>query len=79
MNESPWLNELEASKKLGVTKDTLRIWREIGYLKPGTHWRSAPSPQDNPWSPKVIYHVRWCKEIIDYWAKEDAPVSRQVA
>tara|TARA_Y100001968_G_scaffold330263_1_gene381608 strand:- start:895 stop:1134 length:240 start_codon:yes stop_codon:yes gene_type:complete len=79
MNESPWVNEELASEKLGVSEDTLRSWREIGYLKPGTHWRSSPVEEQIAWKPKVIYHLRWCKEIIDYWDNEDAPVSRLVA
>tara|TARA_Y100001968_G_C19366321_1_gene722697 strand:- start:802 stop:1041 length:240 start_codon:yes stop_codon:yes gene_type:complete len=79
MNESPWVNEKLASEKLGVTEDTLRLWREIGYLKPGTHWRSSPVEQQIPWTPKVLYHLRWCEEIIDYWNKEDAAISRLAA
>ena len=79
MKNSPWVDEDEASSKLGVSEETLKNWREIGYLKPGTHWRSSPADQPIPWKPKVIYHLRWCKEIIDYWQEEDAPISRLVA
>ncbi len=70
-----WLFEEDASKRLGVSKKTLRYWREIGYLKPGTHWRSAPDETSLPWNPKVIYHLRWCKEIIEYWKEKQAPLS----
>ena len=79
MKYTPWVNEKEASERLGVTEETLRNWREIGYLKPGTHWRSSPAEQPSPWTPRVIYHVRWCKEIIDYWRKEDAVINEIAA
>tara|TARA_Y100001968_G_scaffold319311_1_gene350642 strand:- start:887 stop:1126 length:240 start_codon:yes stop_codon:yes gene_type:complete len=79
MNDNPWVAEKEASERLGVTEKTLQLWREIGYLKPGTHWRSSPSQQKVPWTPTVIYHVRWCKEVIDYWRDQDAPVSTLAA
>ncbi len=79
MKETPWVNQKLASEKLGVSEETLNSWREIGYLKPGTHWRSSPENEHRPWKPSVIYHLRWCKEIIDYWDKEDAPISRLVA
>tara|TARA_Y100001968_G_scaffold303791_1_gene318256 strand:+ start:240 stop:479 length:240 start_codon:yes stop_codon:yes gene_type:complete len=79
MNKSPWADEKETSQLLGVSQQTLREWREIGYLKPGTHWRSSPSEESVPWTPKVIYHVSWCREIIEYWREEDAPVSNMAA
>ena len=75
MNENPWIYEKAASDRLGVTEQTLQRWREIGYLKPGTHWRSSPDIQPSPWKPKVIYHFRWCKEMIEYWQEQDAPVT----
>ncbi len=75
MNLNQWLLEEDASKQLGVSEETLRNWREIGYLKPGTHWRSAPGEDSLPWKPIVFYHLRWCKEIIDYWRDKDAPLS----
>ena len=43
MPNTQWLLEEDASRHLGVSQKTLQHWREIGYLKPGTHWRSAPS------------------------------------
>ena len=79
MLETPWVSESEASKRLGVTEVTLQKWREIGYLKPGTHWRSSPFDQPIPWTPKVIYHLSWCKEIIEYWRDHDAPLSNMAA
>ena len=79
MNENPWVNSKLASEKLGVSEKTLKSWREIGYLKPGTHWRSAPNEDQLPWQPKVMYHLRWCQEIIDYWDREDAPITRLAA
>ena len=79
MNENPWVSEKEASERLGVSEVTLRRWREVGYLKPGTHWRSSPNSQDKPWQPKVIYHLRWSSEVIEYWRLHDAPVSEIAA
>ena len=79
MDKSPWVNEEEASISLGLSEETLQKWREVGYLKPGTHWRSCPNEQPVPWKPKVIYHLSWCKEIIEYWREEDAPISSLVA
>ncbi|KGG12608.1 MULTISPECIES: hypothetical protein [Prochlorococcus] len=75
MKDTQWLDEIGASVELGVNPETLKLWREIGYLKPGTHWRSAPNNESMPWTPKVIYHLRWCKEVIEYWQKKDAPIS----
>ena len=75
MSSNQWLLEEEACKELGVSSETLENWREIGYLKPGTHWRSAHKVQAMPWKPEVIYHLRWCKEEIDYWLAQDAPIN----
>ncbi len=79
MSSNQWLLEEEASRKLGVSSKTLQHWREIGYLKPGTHWRSAPGQTSMPWKPDVIYHLSWCKEIIEYWRNRDAPLSEMAA
>ncbi len=79
MQEKQWFNEKDASNKLGVTPSTLKLWREIGYLKPGTHWRSSPNDESMPWTPNVIYHLNWCKEVIDYWKDRDAPISNMAA
>ena len=67
MKEPEWFSEKEASNQLGISQSTLRLWREVGYLKPGTHWRSSPNEECLPWNPNVIYHLRWCKEVIAYW------------
>ncbi len=75
MSSNQWFLEEDASKKLGVSSETLQHWREVGYLKPGTHWRSAETKNSKPWKPEVIYHLNWCKEIIDYWRNRDAPLS----
>ena len=74
MNDTTWVSSSEASQNLGVSEKTLSFWREIGYLKPGTHWRSAPNSHAIPWRPEVIYHLRWCKEEMDYWRSHDAPI-----
>ncbi len=74
MNENPWVSEKEASKQLRVSEQTLQFWREVGYLKAGTHWRSSPVSQPVPWTPEVIYHLRWCQEEIEFWREQDAPI-----
>ncbi len=79
MDNSPWVTSKEASDSLGVSEDTLKLWREIGYLKPGTHWRSDPDSRLVPWTPEVIYHLSWCKEEIQYWRDHDAAINQLAA
>ncbi len=74
MNQSPWVDSSEASKFLGISESALELMVERGYLKPGTHWRSAPITQQKPWKPKCIFHCRWCKEEMDYWLSHDAKI-----
>ncbi len=75
MSSNQWLLEEDACKHLGVSSKTLEHWREVGYLKAGTHWRSVESNSSMPWKPEVIYHLHWCKEIIEYWQNRDAPLT----
>ena len=75
MKENPWVTSSQASIQLGVSEETLQYWREVGYLKPGTHWRSSPNAQTAPWTPEVIYHLRWCREEMEYWRAQDAPIT----
>ena len=75
MRESQWVSSKHASDSLGVSETTLQLWREIGCLKPGTHWRSSQTSQAMDWRPEVIYHLRWFKEEIDYWLSQDAPIN----
>ena len=79
MKEHQWFSEKEASDRLGVNESTLRLWREVGYLKPGTHWRSSPSDDSLPWKPKVIYHLSRCKEVIEYWRNKDSALNNLAA
>ena len=79
MSSSQWLLEEEASRQLGVSSKTLEHWREVGYLKPGTHWRSSPNESSLPWKPSVIYHIRWCKEVIEYWRNKDSALNNLAA
>ena len=67
INKSIWLSEKEASKVLKVDEQLLEFFRERGYLKPGSHWKSSNEPEQLPWKPKVIYFLSECKEFIDYW------------
>ncbi len=79
MDNTPWVSSQKASEGLGVSEETLKFWREVGYLKPGTHWRTDPHSRFLPWTPEVIYHLPWCKEEIDYWRDQDAPINKKVA
>ena len=79
MKDNPWLGPKEASRLLGVSESTLQLWREIGYLKPGTHWRSSPNDDSLPWKPIVIYHLRWCREVIQYWRDKDSALTNMAA
>ena len=79
MSNSPWVSGEEASQRLGVSEKTLKFWRDVGYLKPGTHWRSSQREHSMPWNPEVVYHLRWCKEEIDYWLAQDAPINKIAA
>ena len=79
MSDTPWVSGKEASQRLGVSEKTLKLWRDVGYLKPGTHWRSSQRSHFRPWNPDVVYHLRWCKEEIDYWLAQDAPIKKIAA
>ena len=73
-----WLSEKEASEVLSVDKQSLELLREMGYLKPGSHWRSSNEPKQLPWKPKVFYRISGCKEVIEYWRQHD-PSFTQIA
>ena len=86
MKKSQWVSSTEASKIIGVSEKKLSEWREYGYLKAGTHWRSAPnnylirlSKKAKPWDPEVIYHIQWCKEEIEYWRAKDSKLLDKAA
>ena len=65
MIEKIWLSGKEASKVLRVDEQSLDFLREMGDLKPGSHWRSSNDPDQFPWNPKAFYLVSGCKEVID--------------
>ncbi len=66
-----WLSEKEASEVLSLEEKSLEVLREMGYLKPGSHWKSSNDPKQLPWKPKVFYCVSGCREVIEYWQKID--------
>ena len=74
-----WLSEKEASEVLRVDEESLEALREMGYLKPGFHWRSSNDPNQLPWKPKVYYFIRGCKEVIDYWKEKLASFDQKAA
>ena len=80
MNEpSIWLSEKEASEALRVDEKSLELWREMGYLKPGSHWRSSNDPNQLPWKPKVFYFITGCKKVIEYWQDNDDSFTQRAA
>ena len=64
-----WASSVEASNHLGISESTLNLWREIGYLKEGTHWRFLNCTNK---SLGVIYHLDWCQEEMEYWKSHHA-------
>tara|TARA_Y100001968_G_scaffold148636_1_gene135946 strand:+ start:1467 stop:1709 length:243 start_codon:yes stop_codon:yes gene_type:complete len=69
---SMWLSEKEASEVLRVDQQALELLREMGYLKPGAHWRSSNDPKQLPWKPKAFYSVSGCREVIESSQNNDA-------
>ena len=65
MLENVWYPSRLAAEKLGIRESQLSELREELYFKPGIHWRSSPSGQIKPWSPKAVYNVKACKKVID--------------
>ena len=65
MIEKIWLPGKEASEVLRVDEQSLDFLREMGDLKPGSHWKSSNDPDQLPWKPKAFYLISGCKEVID--------------
>ena len=78
MAEFTWVSSLEASNQLGVSENTLKTWREVGYLKSGTHWRCSDENNSNKHS-EFLYHLNWCKEEMEYWKSHHANIQGLVA
>ena len=74
-----WLSEKEASEFLSIDEQSLDVLREMGCLKPGTHWRSSNDPKQLPWKPKVFYCISKCKEVIEYWKDIEDSFDQMVA
>ena len=79
IEESNWLSVEEASEVLRVDQQLLEVMRERGYLKPGSHWRSSNDPKQLPWKPKVFYFISGCKEVIEYWQKNNDSSAQRAA
>ena len=79
IKEAKWLSLKEASEALRGEQQSLEVLREIGYLKPGAHWRSSNDPNQLPWKPKVFYLISGCKEVIDYWKDKSASFDKIAA
>ena len=81
MMEEPfkWLSEREASEFLRVDEQTLELLREVGILKPGSHWRSSNDPEQLPWKPKAFYRISGCKEVIEYCHNNESSSEKKAA
>ena len=79
LEESIWLSEKEASEVLRVDEESLEVLREMGFLKPGSHWRSSNDPKQLPWKPKVFYFISGCKEVVEYLQENDHSFSQKAA
>ena len=77
--ESQWVSEKQVSEVLRIEQKNLEVLREMGFLKPGTHWKSSLDPKQLPWCPKVLYNIRCCKEFIEHWDKHDYSFSKIAA
>ena len=76
---SNWLSKKEASKILRVDEQTLEFFRQEGYLKPGSHWKSSTDPEQLPWKPNAFYRISKCKEVVDFWRDNDASFDQTAA
>ena len=76
---SIWLSEKEASDFLSVDEQYLELLRERGFLKPGSHWRSSNDPKQLPWKPKVLYFIRGCKDVLEYWQNNNDSFAQRAA
>ena len=74
-----WVSEKEAIEVLRIDKRILDLFREEGYFKPGTHWRSSPDAKHLPWNPKVVYQISCCREVIEYMKKENSLIGQMAA
>ena len=79
MPESPWVSSVSACKELGIDQKTLDLWREVGYLKEGTHWRYIYKKYHLFNKSIFIYHLNWCKEEMEYWKSHHAHIQGLVA
>ena len=79
MKENPWLSSEEASECFKASEETLDLWREIGYLKEGTHWRKQDTKGTIRLKEEIYYHQTWCQEEIEYWRQQDAPICKLAA
>ena len=59
-----WISAAFAALELGISEEELSNMREVGFLRPGKHWKSAPNGQEKPWNPKVLYNIKECKILI---------------
>tara|TARA_Y100001968_G_scaffold320357_1_gene353172 strand:+ start:1321 stop:1563 length:243 start_codon:yes stop_codon:yes gene_type:complete len=74
-----WLSEKEVSDLFTIDEKDLMTLREFGFLRPGIHWKSSLDPDQLPWSPKVIYCLVYCREVIEGWKKNKATDGKMAA
>ena len=71
MSDNPWASSLITSEHLGVSENTLALWREVGYLKYGTHWRYANKSIQSSNENEILYHLNWSQEEMNYFYQID--------
>ena len=74
MSDYHWVSSKEASNKLGINEDILGLWRDIGYLKYGTHWKRSKTNHNKNKTLDYVYHLSWCKEEMEYWKSHHAHI-----
>tara|TARA_Y100001968_G_C19202562_1_gene640709 strand:- start:350 stop:583 length:234 start_codon:yes stop_codon:yes gene_type:complete len=77
MLDKAWAYSDETALCLEVSINTLNLWREIGYLKYGTHWRKLESKKQN--DNEIVYHINWCMEEMEYWKSHHANIQGLLA
>ena len=64
---SRWVNGREASCKLGFSENSLKCWRDCGYLKLGKHWQLNNYTK----SDRILYNIEQCTlEMNEWWGRD---------
>lgn len=58
-----WVSPEVASRELGFSENSLKCWRDAGYLREGKHWQLKFPLK----SSQICYQVEECKKEMDEW------------